>query len=271
MSDKNLRFAGSIPEYYDRYLGPVLFEPWAADMATRVSAVAPTGPVLETSCGTGILTAHLHAKLLNTAHLVASDLYPDMMRIAQQKPGIGSDVEWREADACELPFGDRTFAAVVNQFGMMFVPDKAAAVRQAERVLKDGGFFAFSVWDSFEENPLGRIGHETIIKFFESDPPLFYQIPFGFSDAEMWTKLLAENGFGHIEVHKVCFDARSSSAESLATGIVRGNPVGTIIEERGLPVEQIISKLTSELARFGGDHPFSCPMQALIFTARANS
>jgi ubiquinone/menaquinone biosynthesis C-methylase UbiE len=269
--DKNVKFEGSIPEYYDRHLGPAIFEPYALDLATRVSAVAPTGPVLETSCGTGILTAHLHAKLLNTAHIVASDLNPGMIRIAQKKPGIGSEVEWREADACELPFADRTFAAVVNQFGMMFVPDKGAAIREAERVLKDGGLFAFSVWDSLEQNPLGKIGHETVAKFFESDPPTFYQLPFGFSDPEMWTQLLAASGFGHMEVHKVCFDARSDSAESIAIGLVRGNPIGTAIEERGLPMDKIISAVASKLAQAGGDQPFSCPMQAFVFTARANS
>src|SRR5687768_9897286 len=219
MNDKNAKFEGSIPTYYDRHLGPVIFEPYAADMATRVAAVAPNGPVLETSCGTGILTAHLRAKLLNTAHLVATDLNQAMIDVATHKEGVAADVEWKQADACSLPFQDRTFAAVVNQFGMMFVPDKTAAIREAERVLKDGGFFAFNVWDSLQNNPIGRSGHETVTKFFETDPPTFYQVPFGFSDPEMWTELLVQNGFGQIQVHKVSFDARSESAESLAIGL----------------------------------------------------
>src|SRR5688500_10826805 len=88
MTDKNIKFEGNIPEFYDRHLGPVIFEPFAADMATRVAAVAPNGPVLETSCGTGILTSHLRAKLLNSAQLIASDLNPAMMDVACQKQGL---------------------------------------------------------------------------------------------------------------------------------------------------------------------------------------
>src|SRR5688572_19334555 len=139
MNEKEIQFTGHIPEFYDRHLGPVLFEPYAFDMATRVAAVAPNGPVLEIACGSGILTRHLRAKLLTTAQIVATDLNQPMLDIAQKKEGISEDVEWKQADASSLPFSDRCFAAVVNQFGMMFVPDKNQAVREAERVLKDGG------------------------------------------------------------------------------------------------------------------------------------
>ena len=271
MSDKNTKFEGSIPEFYDRHLGPVLFEPFAADLAARVAAVTPDGPILETACGTGVLTRQLRAKLLNSAKIIATDLNQAMIDQAFAKPGLASEVEWKQADASALPFSDRVFAAVVSQFGMMFVPDKAAAVREAERVLKDGGLFAFNVWDSYAENPAGRIANDVVTSFFDHDPPTFYQIPFGFHDPEMWTRLLQENGFGKIEVHKLAFEARTDSAEAFATGLVRGNPVNTAIQERGLSFDAIISAVRDALIHIGGDHPFQCPMQALVFTARANS
>ena len=55
MAEINISFSGSIPQLYDRYLGPILFEPYAADLARRVAAHT-TGPVLEMACGTGIVT-----------------------------------------------------------------------------------------------------------------------------------------------------------------------------------------------------------------------
>ncbi len=271
MDDRNIKFEGSIPEFYDRHLVPVIFEPFAADIAARVAAVAPTGPVLETACGTGILTSHLRAKLLSSAQLVATDLNQAMIDVAYQKRGLASDVEWKQADACALPFSDRIFGAAVNQFGMMFIPDKAAAVREAKRVLKDGGFFAFNVWDGLEQNDFGRIAHECVIKFFATDPPTFYQVPFGFADPEMWTQLLDQNGFGQIEVHRLSLNAKAESAGSFATGLVRGNPVGVAIQERGLPVDEIIAAVAGALAQVGGDRPFSCSMHAFVYTARANS
>ena len=270
MSDKNTSFTGNVPEFYDQHLGPVFFEPYAADLATRVASVAPAGPVLEIACGTGILTKHLRAKLLSTAQLVSTDLQQAMIDKAFEKYGP-IDVEWRQADACSLPFGDRTFSAVANQFGMMFVPDKLAALREAKRVLRDNGILAFNIWDSMDQNPYARMTHETVAKFFDTDPPSFYQIPFGFPDPEMWTQLLSQAGFGHVDVHHLTLEARSESALSFATGLVRGNPVAQAILDKGLPLDDVISAVKDGLVRLGGDHPFSHPMNAFVYTARANS
>jgi ubiquinone/menaquinone biosynthesis C-methylase UbiE len=264
----NAKFVGSIPSFYDQHLGPVIFEPYADDLSQRVVAITPDGPILETACGTGRLTKHLRDKLLNTAKLVATDLNQAMIDIAHEKFGDSFDVEWKQADAVALPFSDRTFAAVVSQFGMMFVPDKPAAIREAARVLRGGGLFAFNVWDKFEENPFGKIADTTITKFFESDPPTFYKVPFGFPDTEMWLNLLNESGFTHVEVHKISCEAVSESAESLATGLVKGNPTIVAIQERNLPVEKIIATLAEELTKVGGNHPCRSKMQAIVFTAR---
>jgi ubiquinone/menaquinone biosynthesis C-methylase UbiE len=264
----NAKFAGNVPHFYDRHLGPVIFEPYADDLSQRVVSVTPDGPVLEIACGTGRLTKHLRDKLLNTAKLVATDLNQAMLDIAFQKFGESFDVEWKQADAMALPFSDRSFAAVVNQFGMMFVPDKLAAVHEAARVLKGGGLFAFNVWGSFDDNPIGKIAHSNITKFFETDPPTFYMVPFGFPDPEMWTGLLNECGFTHIDFHKLTCDAVSESAESFATGLVKGNPSIVMIEERKLSADKIIESLTEDLIKQGGDHPFCTKMMALVFTAR---
>jgi len=54
-------FVGSIPEHYDRSLGPVVFIDFAADIARRVAACGPAR-VLETAAGTGIVTRQLRAR-----------------------------------------------------------------------------------------------------------------------------------------------------------------------------------------------------------------
>lgn len=264
----NTKFDGNIPTIYDRYLGPVIFEPYADDLSHRVVAVVPEGPVLETACGTGRLTKHLRTKLLNTAKLVATDLNQGMIDVAREKHGDTFDVEWKQADACVLPFPDRMFSAVVNQFGMMFVPDKPAAIREAARVLKGGGLFAFNVWDKIDVIPFARTAERVTSSFFPTDPPTFYQVPFGFHDTEMWTQLLNESGFTNIDVHKIAFETVTESARDFATGLVLGNPISVSIQERNLSADKIISALTEALIEQGGDHPFRSSMQAFIFTAR---
>src|SRR5215831_16050178 len=238
MVDVNARFQGSIPEHYDRHLGPVIFEPYAAELARRVCSECPAA-LLEIACGTGILTAQLRAGLPSGVSLVATDLNEPMIDHARSRVKDADRIEWRTADAAALPFPDSEFAGVVCQFGLMFVPDKDAAFREARRVLVDRGLFAFNVWDGFANNSFGRIAHEVIGSFFRTDPPMFYRVPFGFNEPAVLRRLLGANGFVDVSLEHVALEARSASARSFALGLVRGNPVITPIVERGLDADVI--------------------------------
>ena len=270
MTEANARFQGSIPELYDRHLGPVIFEPYAEDLARRVIADAPQ-PVLELASGTGILTAQLRARLAPSNRVVATDLNQAMIDYAQAKLGGTEQIDWQTADAANLPFPPNSFSAVACQFGLMFVPDKAAPFREAQRVLVDNGMFAFNVWDAFEHNPFGRLAHETIRGFFPTDPPNFYEVPFGFHDVDVLRRLLADNGFGYIQLERLTLEARSPTARSFAIGLVKGNPVCLTIQERGGALEPIVDALAAAFVRIGGDHPFRSTMQAIVVTARARA
>lgn len=264
--DPNAVFDGAIPENYDRYLGPVLFEPYARDLAERVAPRKPKS-VLEIACGTGILTRHLRARLGNDAYIVASDLNAGMLKYAQAKFEGTSNIEWDEADASALPFGAESFDAAVCQFGLMFVPDKEIAMREAFRVLRPGGVFLFNVWDRIENNVFARIAHQTIASFFDDDPPTFYQVPFGFSDARVIRAMLKQVGFDAIESSPLNLAFRSASAAELAAGLVRGNPVSSAIKERGGNIDEVISAVSQKLAEHGGSAPFQGTMQALVWMA----
>jgi ubiquinone/menaquinone biosynthesis C-methylase UbiE len=229
MENKNAQFAGSIPAAYDRYLGPVLFQSYAEDMAARLNVDA-NGSVLELACGTGILTRVLRDRLPATTKLVATDLNEPMFRNAAQKFKQGEAVEWQQADAASLPFDNESFDAVVCQFGIMFVPDKALCAREVHRVLKPGGVFLFNVWDSMEHNDLGRIAHETISNFFEKDPPTFYQVPFGYHEQGEIKRMLEIAGFRDVRVEVVAKMGGASRPEDAAQGLVHGNPVAIAIQ-----------------------------------------
>ena len=135
-------FSGSIPSLYDRYLGPVVFEPYAQDLANRLSTLNAER-VLETAAGTGIVTRALVSSLAPNVNIVATDLNQPMLDHAA-KAVSSSRVSWQKVDAQALPFPDGTFDAVVCQFGVMFFPDKQQAYREARRVLKPGGHFIFN-------------------------------------------------------------------------------------------------------------------------------
>jgi SAM-dependent methyltransferase len=268
MTSTHTRFVGSIPENYDRHLGPLLFEPFASDLVRRLK-ISPRARVLEIACGTGIVTRRLRAHLGPEVALTATDLNGPMLEYARLAVGDEA-VEWRTADAQDLPFADASFDAVVCQFGIMFMPDKARALREARRVLAPGGSLVFNVWGSFEHCPIGAVAHQVIGSFFPENPPEFYAVPYGLDDAPLLRRLLTEAGFEVTVEERVALEVESPSADAAARGLIFGNPVLLVIREQGtVDPEVVATALSRALAEIGGAAPMRCRMVALVFVARA--
>jgi len=268
MVDVRASFTGSIPEYYDSCLGPAWFDAFAADLAQRLPA-RPPGDVLEIAFGTGLLTRHVRERLDPGLRLVATDLSKAMLDYARGKlSGLGG-IEWREADAVQLPFVDGEFGAVVCAFGVMFVPDRQAAFREARRVLREGGIFLFNVWDRIEENPHAAAGAEVIETLFPGDEEMRFRIPFEMHDPALLRGLLAEAHFREVRIEKKRLQIGGVSARTVATGMIRGTPRSLLIEKRGVPLDDVVDKATAALAKIGGADPYCAPAQAVIVEARA--
>ena len=268
MADRNVAFVGNIPRTYDRYLAPVLFNPFADDLAEREQVTAGMR-LLETACGTGIVTRRLADRLRGRGSIVATDLNEAMVAHARAEMPTGAGhVEWQPADAMKLPFPDGSFDAVVCQFGLMFFPDKAAGIREAFRVLNPGGQYLFNVWDTLARNPIARIAHETAGRFFPADPPMFYTIPYSLHDPEPIRKMLTEAGFRQIEVTKLAKQGTSPSAADAAIGVITGTPILGGIMERGPDSLEAIKQATAAVvAAELGDPPLRIPLNAFVFQA----
>jgi ubiquinone/menaquinone biosynthesis C-methylase UbiE len=260
-------FIGSIPQHYDRYLGPIFFHQYADDLAARLTII-PGMRVLEAACGTGILTERLARRLAGDGALVATDLNEAMIEHAKQKSVAASAVEWQEADATKLPFPDSAFDTVICQFGLMFFADKVAGLREACRVLKPGGRYLFNVWDSFESNTIGKVVHDTVTSFFPEDPPGFYVVPFSLHDTAAITRWLANVGYQSITCEAVSRTGESPNAIAAATGLIEGTPLyGEIMQRRPDVVGDIKATLARNLAAAFGEAPLRCPLRAFVFTA----
>ncbi len=263
----NIAFTGIVPKNYDTNMGPVYFEPYAIDMAERVTALNPSS-VLETASGTGRVTVHLRNKLNSTAKIIATDINPDMLAVAKEKLA-GSDVICQEEDALHLPFEDNNFDVVIAQFGIMFYPDKLKGMQEALRVLRKGGTFLFSVWDKLEYNFMTKTAREIITDFFENNPPAFYDIPFGFNNTDEISGLLREAGFSKINFEILKKDSVAQSAELIASGMVKGSPIAHAIRERNADAVEILNtKVAAALAEKFGHTPCKSTMQAIVFTAQ---
>lgn len=270
MKDKHAQFDGSVPANYDRFLGPVLFAPYAIDLTARLRATT-NAVVLELACGTGILTQLLSDNLVESGRLVATDLNEPMLRYARAKLDPRDTLSWSVADASALPFAPAAFDSVVCQFGLMFFPDKATALGEVRRVLRPEGTFCFNVWDAMITNELARITHETVARLFPIDPPRFYEVPFSLCRKDEVIALLREAGFGDIDIDVSSKIGESATAQEVAVGLIHGNPIITAIRERGtVAVAKVVEAVASAVEVECGTAPVRAKMQALVVTARAH-
>lgn len=230
--DADKVFAGSIPKVYETYLVPLIFEPYAADLAERLSS-RTLSHVLEIAAGTGVVTRALASALPPNTDIVATDLNQAML---DQAAAVGTKrtVKWRQADAMALPFGDGMFDAVVCQFGVMFFPDKAKAFSEARRVLRPGGLFIFNVWDQITENEFADCVTTALESVFPKDPPRFLaRIPHGYHDHRIIQRDLAHGGFtaGPL-IDTLAARSRAASARIPAIAYCQGTPLRNEIETR---------------------------------------
>lgn len=232
-SESDRAFAGSIPQFYEQYMVPLIFEPYAADMARRVARLQPSH-VLEIAAGTGVLTRQLANTLAASVAVIATDLNQPMLDHAATV-GTSRLVKWRQADAMQLPFPDASFDVIACQFGVMFFPDKSKAFAEARRVLRPGGVFIFSVWDRIEDNEFADTVTQALASRFPVNPPRFMaRVPHGYHDPAAITQDLARGGFNAApQLVTLAKRSRASSSRVPAVAYCQGTLLRGEIEAHG--------------------------------------
>ncbi len=226
------RFAGSVPDLYDRAMVPMLFEPYALDLTARIERLGPHS-VLEVAAGTGALTRAMCDRLGGDVSITATDLHQPMLDRGRSL-GTSHPVSWRQADAASLPFDDGTFDVVACQFGVMFFPDRVAAFREIMRVVRPGGAFVFNTWDEIATNEFADTVGVALAGLFPDDPPRFMaRTPHGYHDEVAIRADLAAAG-AVVDFGFEALEARSRAATSqvAAIGFCQGTPLRGEIEAR---------------------------------------
>jgi ubiquinone/menaquinone biosynthesis C-methylase UbiE len=252
--DSDKHFAGSIPELYDQYMVPLIFERYAADLVQRLAS-RPVTRVLEIAAGTGVVTRKLASVLHEDVAIIATDLNPAMLETAAAI-GTSRPVQWRQADAMQLPFANGMFDAVVCQFGVMFFPDKARAFAEVGRVLCPGGVFIFNVWDRIEANEFADTVTTALASVFPDDPPRFMaRTPHGYHDHATIARDLAGGGFTAVpRFDTLAARSRADSARDVAVAYCQGTPLRNEIEARDASRLADATAVAAEAIarRFGG-------------------
>ena len=268
MSGTDKVFSGSIPQNYDRYLVPLIFESFAEDIARRVARISP-GAVLETAAGSGVVTRALAPMLSPDTSYTVTDLNQPMLDYAAARQAADNRISWRQADAQALPFEDASFDLVCCQFGVMFFPDCPLGYREAKRVLKRGGSFLFSVWDRIEENVFANDVTNALAEVFPDDPPRFLaRTPHGYHDTARIRRDLEQAGFSSVTIETRAEQSRAPSPRHPAIAYCQGTPLRNEIEARDAgKLEAATSHATSAIAARHGSGEVVAKIQAHIIVA----
>ncbi len=257
-------FAHSTPALYDRYMGPLLFEPYAKLVAERCTILRPDR-ILETAAGTGIVTRALH-RAAPRAEIVATDINPAMLEFAGH--ALNSEtVSFQPADAQNLPFAEGSFDLVICQFGVMFFPDKIRANQEARRVLRPSGHYLLVTFNWLELNSIPKAAEDAVNTLFANHPVDYMErVPFCYTDPEQIKHDLLAAGFRGVEIETIERSSRVNARDA-AQGLVFGSPFRSEIERRDpLALQRAAGVIAQALESWDGRY---APMSAHIVTARS--
>jgi ubiquinone/menaquinone biosynthesis C-methylase UbiE len=155
--------------------------------ATRVTRGSR---LLDVACGPGYA-----AEIASASGAVSTgiDFSPEMIHLAQAR---NPDIVFCTGDAQDLAFKDKSFDAVVMNFGALHLARPRAAFAEARRVLQPRGHYGFTVWAPPEHSPGARIFEQAVKAHADPDVALPSGPDyFGFGGAEDYRKMLGELGF----------------------------------------------------------------------------
>lgn len=262
----SLRLPADAAAHYDHFFGPLYFEPYAIEVAKLIDP-ARVSMVLELAAGTGRVTRRIRERISPSANFIASDIDNEMLAIAKDKLKQ-LDIEWQNINAQDLPFEDNSIDLVVCCFGFMFVHDRPKAFSEVYRVLKPGGQFLFTTWDSLEHNAASYISRSIAERYFDGPFPRSYNLATSMSDEAAIKTLLINAGFSKMSIKKKGLFSTSATAKEAASGLVIGGYIYEEIKKRDPAlIDKIRSEVEKELAEKFGAAPMIAPMSALICEA----
>ena len=261
MAEPNMQALIEAASAYERLFVPALFQEWANRVADA-AGLRPGQRVLDVACGTGVLARAVAARVGPVGSVVGIDMNPGMLTVAGQ---IAPALDWRQAQAESLPFEDRSFDAVVSQFGLMFFGDRQAALREMGRVAVPGGQLVVAVWDSLEHSPAYAMEVALVERHAGSRAGVPLRSPFSLGDPLLLTALFADAGLSDARVTTYPGTARFPSIRSMVEADLRGWLPLMGVDLDPMTTDAILADAETALRSFvssSGSVEFACPAQS---------
>jgi SAM-dependent methyltransferase len=264
MSELSLQQLEATATAYEQRLVPALFAAWTQPILD-LAEIGDGDRVLDVACGTGVLARAVAAGVGSGGTVTGLDLNPGMLAVAER---LAPAIKWRQGEASKLPFEDQAFDAVVSQFGLMFFPDREAALREMVRVLSPGGRLVLAVFDNLENNP----GYAAMVSVFErqvsKEVGEALRFPFVLGDRAQLLSLFNAAGITTAVASSAEMPARFPSVSEMVLADVKGwFPLAGINLDEAT-IESVVNDAQDALASFVDlDGAVQFPAHALIVTA----
>jgi ubiquinone/menaquinone biosynthesis C-methylase UbiE len=224
------QMTGTGPEAYERHLVPAIFAPWAM-VLLDLAGLQPGERVLDAACGTGIVARAACSRVGAAGQVTGVDLNPGMLAMARAMAGeAGQAIAWQEGNLEALPFADGSFDVVLCQQGLQFCPDKAAAVAELRRVLREGGRLALSVWRDIRHAPYMLAVTGALADHVGIEASQRMSAPCSFGSADALRAVLREVGFKNVQNRIDVLPMRVSSLEQFLPGQFMASPIAAEID-----------------------------------------
>ncbi len=246
---------------------PALFETWA-EMVVNQTNIKPGDRVLDVACGTGVLARAAAKKTGSRGSVTGVDLNPGMLAVAGD---LSPDIKWHEGVAEDLPWENKTFDAVVSQFGMMFFEDKPKALREMHRVLKPGGRMTVAVFDSLDNIPCYRIMTDIFGRVAGDEVAQALRLPFSLGDPVELRAICDESGLTSANVTTLQGKARFPDVKTIVLADVKGWFPLAGIDLSDQQIDDVVKSAESELRNYvTEDGLLEFPIPAHVITFEKN-
>jgi SAM-dependent methyltransferase len=224
----------------------------------------------DVGCGPGSTTIAL-ADARPDAAIVASDISPSLVQVAQDRTANHPNVEVVLGDAAEVAEQRGPFDLIFSRHGVMFFPDPIQAFRRLRASTGSGGSLVFSCFQEWAANPWASELAEAVAGHSLPSPGR-EPSGFAFADPEYVGEILKSSGWAGALPSAVSFDYVAGSVEDAMTFLTRIGPASVLL--RSLPEAELESargRMRQVLEANLAGATVSFPSAAWIWSARAGA
>ena len=265
MAPDNFKLTKAAALKYQAHSVPAMFEPLA--WATLAKITMPkAGNIVDVACGTGALTRLIAEKMPGRGKITGTDLNATMIEVAKAtQPATRHEIDWCVADIGNLPFDGGRFDMAFVQQGLQFFPDKAAALAEIRRVLRDDGRLILTCWRAI--SPFNQAIAAALARHVGDAAAEKASAPFSFRDGKLIAGLLGGAGFVAVAHDGIVLQRRFADLGAQIMAL----PVEKDLRAKGVEVtDLVISEVAAALAPYDRNGVFVVPQEAHFFEVRKN-